>query len=91
MKQGRGCGCLVLILGMLNLLVALSVIYGIIAVENTAVPTSLLMVGLFAGNVAACLMLARSTLRRETFTSPGDSEGDSGVDDQGEDGAEENP
>lgn len=83
MKRSRGCGCIVLMLGLVNLLVAISVIYGFFAGSDVSVFYSVLMLVVFSGNLAVCVLLARQAMGRET-TGQGeptqDSDGEQGLD-----------
>jgi uncharacterized membrane protein len=77
MKLNRGCGCLSLILAVVNALVVFSVLYTMIS-GNVAPLLAVLMMVVFAGNVAICLVTGLPSLRRTGGVT-------STVSDQGED------
>jgi len=81
MKSKFGCGCLVLVLGVVNALISLSVIYGIIRGNiNTGVALGMLVI--FAGNVAVCFRMGLPEIR-----AGGRKESDEAS--EGEDGGEQ--
>jgi hypothetical protein len=89
MKFKPGCGCLALVLGVVNALISLSVIYGIIQGSiNTGVALGMLVV--FAGNVAVCFRMGlpaiRAGGRKESDEA---SEGEGGGEQEGKDESEE--
>jgi hypothetical protein len=88
MRNSRGCGCVVLVLGLINLLIVVTLIYGLFSLEGSLAFT-LLMLAVFVANVAVCAMTGRDMLRRnrETPDSPTDAEEELTTDDaEGDEG-----
>jgi hypothetical protein len=72
MKIKPGCGCLIILLAMLNLVLVVSAIFSIFkgASETPVQPSKLLLAGsalIFAANVAVCVMLGLASLRGVSF------------------------
>jgi hypothetical protein len=92
MKLNRGCGCLTLVLGAINVFVVISVLIGIVS-NKTGVGIGLAMVVVFVGNVAVCVFAGLGSVRRaQTSTLPGGGEADElaeGEDESGTEGEDE--
>jgi hypothetical protein len=78
MQLKRGCGCLTLILGLINAIVVMVVIIQAFQKTGTLL-ASLVLAAVFASNVAVCFMAGLSSVRRaRTGTLPegGEAEGE---------------
>jgi hypothetical protein len=64
MRPKRGCGCVVLVLAVVNFLILISLFYSIAAGSGGNIATSLLMAAVFVANMAVCVMLGLPALRR---------------------------
>ena len=67
MRLNRGCGCLVFVLAVINLLYTVSAIVNIFwdtPVTEVSTPLLVVGVGIFASNTAICVLFALRTLRR---------------------------
>ncbi len=85
MRLKPGCGCLVLVLALINLLIAISVIYGMVAVHNTSVYMSLGMLVISGANVTVCFLMGRDALRRKApELSTADGEATIATEEEGE-------
>ena len=74
MRINRGCGCLALVLALINVFVIISVIMGLVS-NKTDVGIGLVMIVVFIGNVAACAMVGLPSLGRRTASEPAADEG----------------
>jgi hypothetical protein len=76
MKLKPGCGCLLILLAVVNLVLFLSAILSIVRgpSENPVQPSNLLLVGsalIFAANVAVSMMLGLAAFRGVSFGRKG--------------------
>lgn len=72
MKMKPGCGCVLLVLGICNIVFVIADIVYLIRgpSESVVEPSTLMILGtmvIFLGNVAACVMLGLATLRGVSF------------------------
>lgn len=80
MKLNRGCGCLVLGLGLTNVLLFAGGVIGMVN-KTTSTGLALLMMAIFAANVAVCLLMGLASLRvgRMSTSTDGGEGGDEGL------------
>lgn len=77
MKLRPGCGCLVLVLGVLNSLLVLLVVVGLVRGTMNRSPLAVAMLFVFVSDAIVCLMVGLAARRseREPATA-GQSEGE---------------
>jgi hypothetical protein len=65
MKLRPGCGCLVLILGIMNLLLAVVALFGLSTGRTSASPMAVGFVLVFFANMGICLVVGLASVRKE--------------------------
>ena len=89
MRLNRGCGCLALVLALINVFVVISVMVGVVG-GSTSLAMGMTMAAVFVGNVAACVMVGLPSLRRGSASEPAaDEEAKEVVAAEGEEGEED--
>lgn len=63
MKLRPGCGCLVLVLGVLNLLLVLLVVIGLVRGTMNRSPLAITMLLVFVSDVIVCFMVGLAAVR----------------------------
>jgi hypothetical protein len=87
MRLKPGCGCLVLVLAVVNAFVAISALVGFVQ-GTTGAAVSLFMIGIFVSNVALCTMVGVQSIRSRRVDAPSSADGEE-IGDAGEDEGEE--
>jgi len=88
MKLKPGCGCLVSILAVLNLLLVVLALTGFIRGTMDRTPYAVVMVVIFVANVAVLAIVGLASIRRgqsKPSVATGDSEGIEGEEVEGDD------
>ena len=84
MKLRPGCGCLVLVLGIMNALIVFLMIYGLIRGTMNRAPLPIVMLIVFASDVIVCLMVGLAAVRSGRRPATADAETTGQDDSEGE-------
>jgi len=78
MKLRPGCGCLVLVLGIMNLLIVFLMVYGLIRGTMNRSPLAIVMFLTFVSDVIVCLMVGVAARRYGKEPATANAEQDEG-------------
>jgi len=81
MKLRPGCGCLILVLSVMNILLVFLLTYGLVRGTANRTPQAFAMLLVFVSDVIVCFMVGLAAVRlggRKPEAADGETEGDEG-------------